>query len=122
MRYLSTRGEAPVLGFSDALLAGLARDGGLYVPVEWPHFSAADIRAMRGLSYAELAIRVLTPYLGGEIDQATFGRIVREAYETPDLVRSAPHRQAIRKVKGDVLDDPARWAMTWRAYRRKHHR
>ena len=49
-------------------------------------------------------------------------RIVREAYETPDLVRTAPHRQAIRKIKGDVLDDPARWAMTWRAYRRKHRR
>ena len=72
MRYVSTRGEAPVLGFSDALLAGLARDGGLYVPAEWPHFSAAEIRAMRGLSYAELAIRVLTPFLGGEIGGATF--------------------------------------------------
>jgi threonine synthase len=80
MRYLSTRGEAPVLGFSDALLAGLARDGGLYVPAEWPRFSAAEIRAMRGLSYAELAIRVLTPYLGSEIDGTTFARIVREAY------------------------------------------
>jgi threonine synthase len=80
MRYVSTRGEAPVLGFSDALLAGLARDGGLYVPAEWPRFSVAEIRAMRGLTYAELAIRVLTPYLGGEIDEATFARIVREAY------------------------------------------
>ena len=53
---------------------------------------------------------------------AVVARIVREAYETPDLVRTAPHRQAIRKIKGDVLDDPARWAMTWRAYRRKHRR
>ncbi len=53
---------------------------------------------------------------------AVVARIVREAYETPDLVRSAPHRQAVRKIKGDVLDDPARWAMTWRAYRRKHRR
>jgi threonine synthase len=82
MRYVSTRGEAPVLGFSDALLAGLARDGGLYVPEEWPSFSAADIRAMRGLPYADLAVRVLTPFLGGEIDQATFARIAREAYAT----------------------------------------
>ncbi len=47
MRYVSTRGEAPALGFSDAVLAGLARDGGLYVPREWPQFSAAEIRAMR---------------------------------------------------------------------------
>jgi threonine synthase len=82
MRYQSTRGEAPVLGFSDALLAGLARDGGLYVPREWPHFSATEIRAMRGLSYADLATRLLTPFLGGEIDAAGFSRIVKEAYAT----------------------------------------
>jgi threonine synthase len=90
MRYLSTRGQAPVLGFSDALLAGLARDGGLYLPAEWPRFSAAEIRAMRGLSYAELAIRVLTPYVGGEIDSATFARIVREAYATFDHAAVCP--------------------------------
>ena len=51
MQYVSTRGEAPALGFSDAVLAGLARDGGLYVPREWPRFSTSEIRAMR----AELA-------------------------------------------------------------------
>ena len=63
-------------------------------------------------------------YSKEDIDKwiAVVARIVREAYETPDLVRSAPHRQAVRKIKGDVLDDPARWAMTWRAYRRKHRR
>ncbi|MAW87415.1 MAG: threonine synthase [Phyllobacteriaceae bacterium] len=82
MQYVSTRGNAPVLGFSDALLAGLARDGGLYVPQEWPQFSADDIRAMRGLSYADLAIRVLWPFTGGEIDRDDFEAIVREAYAT----------------------------------------
>ncbi len=82
MRYVSTRGEAPALGFSDAVLTGLARDGGLYVPQEWPHFSAAEIRAMRGLAYPDLAIRVLTPFLGGEIDPGIFARLVREAYAT----------------------------------------
>jgi threonine synthase len=82
MRYVSTRGDAPDLGFSDALLTGLARDGGLYVPKQWPSFSAAEIRAMRGLSYPDLAIRLLTPFLGGEIEEATFARIVREAYAT----------------------------------------
>ncbi|KAA3450627.1 threonine synthase [Mesorhizobium sp. SARCC-RB16n] len=82
MHYVSTRGEAPALGFSDAILAGLARDGGLYVPREWPHFSAADIRAMRGLAYPDLAIRVLTPFLGGEIAAPVFERLVREAYAT----------------------------------------
>ncbi|RVC44273.1 threonine synthase, partial [Mesorhizobium sp. M4A.F.Ca.ET.090.04.2.1] len=82
MQYVSTRGEAPALGFSDAVLAGLARDGGLYVPREWPHFSAADIRAMRGLAYPDLAIRVLTPFLDGEIAAPVFERLVREAYST----------------------------------------
>ena len=80
MRYVSTRGQAPVLGFQDVLLAGLARDGGLYVPQEWPHFSQADIRAMRGLTYPELAERLLLPPLGGEIEADVFGKIVREAY------------------------------------------
>ena len=82
MKYVSTRGEAPVLGFSDAVLAGLARDGGLYVPQEWPRFSAADIRAMRGLAYPELAVRLLTPFLGGEISPAVFERLAHEAYAT----------------------------------------
>jgi threonine synthase len=82
MKYVSTRGEAPVLGFSDAVLAGLARDGGLYVPQDWPRFSAAEIRAMRGLTYPELAVRLLTPFLGGEIPAAVFERLAREAYAT----------------------------------------
>jgi threonine synthase len=82
MNYVSTRGEAPALGFSDAVLTGLARDGGLYIPSEWPQFSAAEIRAMRGLSYPELAIRLLTPFLGGEISGPDFEKIVREAYST----------------------------------------
>ncbi len=82
MEYLSTRGEAPVLGFSDALLAGLARDGGLYLPREFPQFSAGDIRALRGKSYAEVAIHVLTPFVAGDINQADFERMVHEAYGT----------------------------------------
>jgi threonine synthase len=109
MRYVSTRGEAPELGFCDALLTGLARDGGLYVPAEWPQFSAADIRAMRGLSYADLAIKVLTPYLGGEIDAATFARIVREAYAAFDhpavcpLVQIGADRFVLELFHGPTL-------------------
>ena len=80
MRYISTRGKAPELGFGDAMLAGLARDGGLYLPAEWPRFSAADIRAMRGLSYADLATRLFDPFLGEEIARADFARIVKESY------------------------------------------
>ena len=82
MQYVSTRGEAAPLGFCDAVLAGLARDGGLYVPKDWPQFGPAEIRAMRGLSYPDLAIRVLTPFLGGEIAASVFERLVREAYAT----------------------------------------
>ncbi|HEV7254871.1 MAG TPA: threonine synthase [Mesorhizobium sp.] len=80
MRYVSTRGEAPALGFSDVLLAGLARDGGLYVPAQWPQFGPGELRAMRGLPYPDLAIRLLTPFLGGEIPAKAFERMVREAY------------------------------------------
>ena len=82
MQYISTRGEAPVLGFSDVVLAGLARDGGLYLPQSWPEFSAAEIRAMRGLSYPDLAARLLSPFLGGEISQPVFERLAHEAYAT----------------------------------------
>ncbi|MBX3596974.1 MAG: threonine synthase [Rhizobiaceae bacterium] len=82
MRYISTRGEAPALGFSDAMMAGLARDGGLYIPESWPHFSPEAIRKMRGKPYADLAVELLTPFLNAEIAAQDFERIVREAYST----------------------------------------
>ena len=78
MRYVSTRGEAASLGFCDALLAGLARDGGLYVPKVWPSFSASELKSMRGLPYADLAIKVLSPFIGDEIEpQGGWPRSVR---------------------------------------------
>lgn len=80
MKYISTRGEAPVLGFSDALLAGLARDGGLYLPETYPQFSSDDIRKLRGKSYVEIALAVLTPFVNGEIPDAEFEKMVRESY------------------------------------------
>ena len=80
MNYISTRGQAPVLGFCDTMLAGLAGDGGLYVPETWPQFSAADIRALRGKSYEDIAVTVMWPFVEGEIDRAVFETIVREAY------------------------------------------
>jgi threonine synthase len=93
VRYISTRGNAPVLPFDDVLLAGLARDGGLYLPETWPRFSAADIRALRGLSYAELAVRVIRPYIGGTISDADLERIVEEAYAEFDHAAVAPMKQ-----------------------------
>ncbi|WP_019012678.1 threonine synthase [Elioraea tepidiphila] len=80
MRYISTRGAAPVLGFADVLLAGLAEDGGLYVPETWPTLSPAEWRALRGLDYPELTARILAPFVGGAIAEATLARLCREAY------------------------------------------
>ena len=66
MRYISTRGEAPTLGFSDTVLTGLAPDGGLYVPEKWPAFSTDDMIAMGGMTYAELARTVISRFVGSE--------------------------------------------------------
>jgi threonine synthase len=80
MRYISTRGEAPTLNFSDALLAGLARDGGLYVPESWPVLTPDEIAALSGQPYAEVAKRVLAPFVDGAIETAALGRMIDEAY------------------------------------------
>ena len=80
MRYISTRGAAPELDFDDVLLAGLARDGGLYVPKEWPRFTDAEIREMRGMGYADLAVRVMRPFVGGATSDAALSALVHEAY------------------------------------------
>jgi threonine synthase len=80
MRYISTRGQAPVLGFAEVLLAGLAEDGGLYVPETWPRFSAAEFRELRGLPYAEIAARVIAPFAGDAIPFATLQAQCRDAY------------------------------------------
>ena len=82
MHYISTRGEAPRLGFSAVVLAGLARDGGLYLPQEWPQFSHAEIRAMRGLAYRQVALRVLAPFVGDDIAAPVLERLIDEAYAT----------------------------------------
>lgn len=93
MRYISTRGQAPSLDFEGVLLAGLAADGGLYVPETWPQFSLAEWRAMRGLSYAEIAFRVITPFVGGVIPDADLRRMIAEAYGTFGHRAVAPLRQ-----------------------------
>ncbi|MDX1464947.1 MAG: pyridoxal-phosphate dependent enzyme, partial [Halomonas sp.] len=82
MRYISTRGQAPALSFEEVVLTGMASDGGLYVPEEIPTLSHDDLAAMAGLSYAEIAFRVMQPYVNGEIDDDTFRGIVKEAYAT----------------------------------------
>jgi threonine synthase len=80
MRYVSTRGSASDLGFEDVLLAGLARDGGLYVPAEWPEFSADTWRALRGASYQEIAVRVMAPFVGDAVTQDDLAALVADSY------------------------------------------
>ena len=82
MKYVSTRGTAPELEFDDALLTGLARDGGLYVPAEWPRMAGGDIEALSGLSYEETACRIMAPYVEGVISEDDLADMVREAYAT----------------------------------------
>ena len=80
MRYVSTRGEAPLLDFVDVMLAGLARDGGLYVPERWPSLDRAAIESFAGKPYAEVAVEVLSPFVGDGIAEADLARMAREAY------------------------------------------
>jgi threonine synthase len=82
MQYLSTRGRAPVLGFSDAVLAGLASDGGLYLPETWPQLSSADIAAFANQPYAEVAYAVISRFTGGEIPEPALRKIIDDAYAT----------------------------------------
>ena len=80
MDYISTRGSAPALDFAGATLAGLASDGGLYVPREWPKFSTEEIAAMAGLPYAELAQRVMQPFVGDSLTPERLLELTRAAY------------------------------------------
>jgi threonine synthase len=82
MKYVSTRGRAPASGFSDVLLAGLAEDGGLFVPDVWPKLAPDAIAALAGRSYADAAFQVIRPYVGGEIADEALGAMCISAYAT----------------------------------------
>jgi threonine synthase len=77
MRYVSTRGRAPELGFADVLLAGLATDGGLYVPTHYPALPELPVGG-----YADVAVAVMWPFVEGEIDRAAFAAMCHDAYAT----------------------------------------
>ena len=93
MRYVSTRGQAPVLGFEDAMLTGLARDGGLYLPEAIPTMSAGDIAALEGLSYEEVAFRVMRPFIGDAFTDDEFRGIIARAYADFGHIARAPLTQ-----------------------------
>ena len=82
MRYISTRGASPAVGFVDAVLAGLAPDGGLYVPETWPGFSHDEIAAFAGQPYAQVATEVLARFVGDEIPRQALSDMCEEAYAT----------------------------------------
>lgn len=104
MRYVSTRGDAPVLGFADVLLAGLATDGGLYVPESWPSMPELPVG-----TYAELAAAVMEPFVGGEIDHSDLTSMCREAYATfrhaatVPLVQIGPDQWVMELFHGPTL-------------------
>src|SRR4030081_2263055 len=93
-RYISTRGEAPALGFCDVMLTGLARDGGLYVPEAWPQLSPEPIAGFFGRPFGERAVDVIRPFVAGDIDDADLGRMATEAYATSRHPAVVPLRQA----------------------------
>ncbi|MFQ5984675.1 MAG: threonine synthase [Alphaproteobacteria bacterium] len=93
MDYVSTRGQSPALDFEDVLLAGVAPDGGLYVPAAWPRLSPDEVRRLAGLPYAELAERLMAPFVNGALDRGSFARLVREAYAVFGHAAVAPLKQ-----------------------------
>jgi threonine synthase len=109
VQYISTRGEAPKLGFADVTLAGLARDGGLYVPEAWPRLSPQTIAGFAGRPFHEIAVEVIAPFTGGDVGRAELGRMARDAYDqfghpavTP-LVQIGPDRWILELFHGPTL-------------------
>ncbi|MFC6688074.1 threonine synthase [Jhaorihella thermophila] len=93
MKYISTRGNAPELSFEEAMLTGLARDGGLYVPATIPRMSAEDIAALSGLDYEETAFRVMRPFVGDAFSDDEFREIIARAYAKFGHIARAPLKQ-----------------------------
>jgi threonine synthase len=109
MRYLSTRGEAPVREFDDILLAGLAEDGGLFLPETWPELSAEEWRALRGLPYAELSAKLMARFTAPAISEAELLAMTRAAYAgfghaaTAPLVQIEPGIFSLELFHGPTL-------------------
>ncbi|GAA5523846.1 threonine synthase [Microbulbifer aestuariivivens] len=109
MKFISTRGRAPSLSFSDTVLAGLASDGGLYVPESLPSFSREEIRAMSGLDYRELAFRIIQPFVGGELSDEELRGIIERAYSNfrhtaiAPLVQTASNEWILELFQGPTL-------------------
>lgn len=109
MKYISTRGNAPELSFAEAMLTGLARDGGLYVPKKIPTLTQDEIAAMAGLSYEEIAFRVMKPFIGESFTDDEFQGIIARAYEgfrhdaRAPLVQMGPNHYLLELFHGPTL-------------------
>jgi threonine synthase len=109
VQHISTRGEAPPLGFAEAMLAGLAGDGGLYVPESWPQLTADTIAGYAGRPYAEVAVDVIRRFVGDSIPESDLARMVREAYGTfrhpavAPLTQLGPNTFALELFHGPTL-------------------
>src|SRR5690606_33830287 len=93
MEYVSTRGSAPALDFEGVTLAGLASDGGLYLPREWSRFGEAEIAALSGMSYVDLAVRVMAPFVGDSLAEGRLRELSAEAYGRFSHAAVTPLRQ-----------------------------
>lgn len=109
MRHISTRGQAAARGFEDVLLAGLAEDGGLFLPEAWPQFSPDEFRALRGLPYAELSARIIHRFVGDALTLEELHGLTRTAYASfrhpavVPLVQLAPNDFALELFHGPTL-------------------
>ncbi|WP_431300356.1 threonine synthase [Tabrizicola sp. BL-A-41-H6] len=109
MKYISTRGAAPTLSFGEAMMTGLARDGGLYVPDAVPVMPHGEIAALAGLSYEETAFRVMRPYLGGFFAEDEFRGLIDAAYKgfhhaaRAPMVQLAPNHFLLELFHGPTL-------------------
>jgi len=109
MKYISTRGVASALTFKEALLAGLATDGGLYVPETWPSFTREEISDFKGQPYANVAFTVMAKFVDGEIANETLRGIIEEAYGTfhhpavVPLVQLGPNNWLLELFHGPTL-------------------
>ena len=109
MKFISTRGQAPVLNFEEVVLTGLANDGGLYVPETLPHFSREEIASWVGLSYQELAFHIIAPFIDGEIPDTDLKSIINRSYSTfrhdaiAPLVQTAKNEWILELFQGPTL-------------------
>jgi len=109
VKYISTRGAGEPHGFTEVLLAGLARDGGLYVPEAWPHLSERELAGLAGLAYPQAAFRVLSPYVREAVDAGDLRAMLDAAYAsfahpaTVPLVQIGPNEFLLELFHGPTL-------------------